>query len=270
MDVLYPIVCGVSDEFWRRFGSREYLTKNINRKAAMKVLAVGAHPDDVEFDCAGTLAKYKRLGHQVAIAVVTNGEAGSDTLCKQEIAAIRKKEAEASAAVIGAEFYWLGYPDEFLFNTPDVRLAFIDLIRQARPDLVIAPSPGQDYHPDHTISGQIVWDIRVMVTVPNIVTRHPPCANIPGIVYMDTTGGVNLIPNHYVDISADIDTKKKMLSFHKSQDAWMMAQYGVTCVEMMESFNRMRGFQCSCHFAEGFRIPPVWPRTVPKDGLINY
>jgi hypothetical protein len=108
-----------------------------------------------------------------------------------------------------------------------------------------------------------------MVTVPNIKTQHPPCAKIPEIVYMDTTGGVNFIPNHYVDISADIETKKEMLSCHKSQDAWMVAQYGVTCVAMMESFSRMRGFQCGCRFAEGFEIPPIWPRTVAKDGLIT-
>jgi len=234
-----------------------------------QILAVGAHPDDIEFQCAGTLAKYKRMGHQVAMAVATNGEVGSPTLSKKEIAAVRKKEAEASAAVIGAEFYWLGYPDEFLFNTQDTRLAFIDLMRHARPDLVIACHPGRDYHPDHTASGQIVWDIHVMVTVPNIATRHPPCAKIPEIVYMDTVGGVNFIPNHYVDISEDIEAKKQMLSCHKSQDVWMVSQFGVACVEMMESFNRMRGFQCGCRFAEGFEIPPMWPRTVSRDGLIT-
>ena len=68
----------------------------------MKVLAVGAHPDDLEFLCAGTLAKYKRQGHAVAMAVATNGEVGSPTLSKSEIAAVRRREAEASAAVIGA------------------------------------------------------------------------------------------------------------------------------------------------------------------------
>ena len=65
----------------------------------MKVLAVGAHPDDIEFLCAGTLAKYKRLGHEVAIAIATNGEVGSSTLSKAEIAAIRHDEAAASAAI---------------------------------------------------------------------------------------------------------------------------------------------------------------------------
>jgi LmbE family N-acetylglucosaminyl deacetylase len=234
----------------------------------MKVLAVGAHPDDIEFQCAGTLAKYRRMGHQVAMAVATNGEVGSATLSKQEIAAVRRKEAEASAKVIDAEFYWLDYPDEFLFNTPETRRRFIDLVRQARPDIILCPDPGRDYHPDHTTCGQVIWDIHVMTPVPNIVTAHPPAARIPEIAYLDTIGGVNFIPERYVDIGEDIEIKKQMLSCHKSQDAWMVNQYGVTCVAMMESFSRMRGFQCGCRFAEGFRIPPIWPRKVEKDGLL--
>jgi LmbE family N-acetylglucosaminyl deacetylase len=234
----------------------------------MKVLAVGAHPDDIEFQCAGTLSKYRRQGHHIAIAIATNGEVGSSTHTKEEITAIRKKEAQASAAMIEAELYWLNYPDEFLFNTPETRLKFIDIVRQARPDLIICPNPQRDYHPDHTTTGQIIWDIHVMVTVPNIVTIHAPCTVIPDIVYMDTTAGVNLIPNRFVDISDDIETKKKMLACHKTQDSWTLYQYGVTCVAMMESFARTRGFQCGCQFAEAFDIPPVWPRKVEKIALI--
>jgi LmbE family N-acetylglucosaminyl deacetylase len=234
----------------------------------MKVLAVGAHPDDLEYLCAGTLAKYKRLGHEVAMAVATNGEVGSSTLSKAEIAAVRRKEAEASAAVIGAEFYWLGYPDEFLFNNAPTRLRFIDLVRQSRPDLIICHDPQNDYHPDHTTSGQIIWDIHVMGTVPNIVTDHPPCAKLPEIIYMDTIGGVNFIPNRYVNISDDIESKRKMLDCHKSQDRWMTEMYGMPPISMMECFSRMRGFQCGRSFAEGFRVPPMWPKSVEADGLL--
>jgi LmbE family N-acetylglucosaminyl deacetylase len=234
----------------------------------MKVLAVGGHPDDIEFLCAGTLAKYKRLGHEVAIAIATNGEVGSSTLSKAEIAAIRRNEAEAAAAVIGAEFHWLGYPDEFLFNNAETRLRFIDLVRAVRPDLILCLDPENDYHPDHRTSGQIIWDTHVMVTVPNIKTDRPPCTKIPEIIYMDTIGGVNFIPNRYVDISADIDAKRKMLSCHKSQEQWGMDMYGVTTVGLMEAFSRMRGFQCGRPFAEGFRTPPMWPKTVDAEGLL--
>ncbi len=234
----------------------------------MRVLAVGAHPDDIEFLCAGTLAKFRRKGHQVIIAIATNGEVGSATHTKEQIAAIRMNEAESSARIIGADFYWMDYPDEFLFNNAQTRLKFIDMVRQACPDLIICHNPDCDYHPDHRTSGQIIWDIHVMVTAPNIVTDHPPCAKIPEIVYMDTIAGVDFIPDRYVDISAEIDTKRKMLGCHKSQDAWMVNQYGVTCIEMMGSFSRMRGFQCGCGFAEGFKVPAIWPRTVDPEGLL--
>lgn len=234
----------------------------------MKVLAVGAHPDDLEFLCAGTLAKYKRQGHEVAIAIATNGEVGSSTMSKEEIAAVRRGEAQAAAAILGAEFYWLGYPDEFLFNNAESRLHFIDVVRAARPDLVLCPDPDNDYHPDHTTTGRIIWDTHVMVTVPNIVTDHAPCAKIPEIIYMDTVGGVNFIPNRYVDITAEMEVKRAMLACHKSQEQWMIDMYDVTTLEMMENFSRMRGFQCGCKFGEGFRVPPLWPRSVPPEGLL--
>ena len=234
----------------------------------MKIMAIAAHPDDIEFLCAGTLAKYMRLGHEVAIAVATNGEVGSSVHSKQEIAAVRRAEAEASAAIIGASFCWLDYPDEFLFNDAETRLRFIDLVRHTRPDLIVCHDPDNDYHPDHTTVGQIIWDTHVMVTVPNIQTDHPPCTKIPEIIYMDTIGGVNFIPNQYVDISKDIETKRQMLSCHKSQEQWMVDMYNVTTVSMMENFSRMRGFQCGCQYAEGFRKPPLWPRAVPSEGLL--
>jgi LmbE family N-acetylglucosaminyl deacetylase len=107
----------------------------------MRVLAIGAHPDDLEFLCGGTLAKYAQQGHHVTMAVVTNGEVGSATLPKEEIAAIRKEEASAAASVIGADFFWMDFPDEFLFKTEQSRLAFINVIRRARPDVIITHAP---------------------------------------------------------------------------------------------------------------------------------
>ncbi len=78
-----------------------------------RILAVGAHPDDIELQCAGTLAKFAARGDQVFMAISTNGELGSAKLSKAEIARVREREARASAGVIGAELIWLGYPDGF-------------------------------------------------------------------------------------------------------------------------------------------------------------
>ena len=84
----------------------------------MRILAFSPHPDDVEILCAGTLAKYAAQGHEVAVAYVTDGGGGSPTLPCEEIAAIRKAEAEKSAAVLGARFIWMGIADEFLYDSP--------------------------------------------------------------------------------------------------------------------------------------------------------
>jgi LmbE family N-acetylglucosaminyl deacetylase len=225
----------------------------------MRVLAVGAHPDDLEILCAGTLAKYARRGDHVTMAVATNGEVGSATLGKAEIAEIRRQEAQASATVIGADFIWIGYPDEFLFSTPETRLNFLNVVRRARPDIVLTHAP-TDYHPDHRNTGEILWDIRVMTTVPNIETEQPPCEKIPEIYYFDTLAGIDFVPEHYVDVSESFHLKKEMLACHKSQADWLQNQYQVSYLEFIEYTGRYRGLQCGVRYAECFRASPTWPK----------
>lgn len=82
----------------------------------MNVLAIGAHPDDLEILTAGTLALYARAGRQVTMCVMTNGELGSDTPTRGDTAALRRTEAEASAKIIGAQFHCLEQPDGFLYD----------------------------------------------------------------------------------------------------------------------------------------------------------
>jgi LmbE family N-acetylglucosaminyl deacetylase len=228
----------------------------------MRILAVGAHPDDIEFMCAGTLAKFTMRGDQVIIAVATNGEVGSMTLSKEEIARIRRKEAENSAAVIGAEFIWMNIPDEFLFDNESTRLKFIEMIRKAHPDIIITHWPEDPYHPDHSNTGKIVNDVCLMVTVPNIETESPPCKKIPYLYYADAQAGVNFIPEEYVDITDTFEIKKKMLSMHKSQEQWLIDQYNISPLEFMEIISKFRGIQCGCRYAEGFRKANAWPRII--------
>ncbi len=193
----------------------------------MRVMAFGPHPDDVELFCSGTLAKYKAQGHDVGIAVMTRGDVGSPTLSREEIAAVREKEARGSAAILGAEFFWLGYDDEFLYDTPDVRRHVIDTIREFKPDIVLCPDRDNDYHPDHVRTGQLIWDTHVMATVPLIPTGHPVCSKIHEIWYYDTAAGVGFQPEYYVDITSTWETKLKMVQSHDSQNAWLVHIYGI-------------------------------------------
>ena len=232
----------------------------------MKILAVGAHPDDLEILCAGTLAKYALRGDEVTMAVATNGEVGSATLSKEEIASVRQREAQASADVIGAKLVWMNYPDEFLFSTVETRLAFLNMVRAVRPDVILTHAPA-DYHPDHRATGEIVWDIRVMTTVPNIQTENPPCEKIPEIYYFDTVAGINFIPEYYVDISECFTTKQKMLACHRSQEGWLQNQYQMDYMQFIDRISGYRGLQCGARYAECFQVSPTWPKW-PKAPLL--
>ena len=226
----------------------------------MRVLAIGAHPDDLELQCAGTLAKYALGGNQVTMAVAMSGDCGSATLPKEEIAAIRGAEARASAAVLGSEFLAMdNYSDGFLFSTEKTRLDFLNVIRRARPDVILTHSPN-DYHPDHRMVAQIVCDVRIMISVPNIKTEAPPYDILPEIYFFDTMAGVDFVPQHYVDITSTFDLKRKMLSCHKSQASWLEDQYKMTYLDFIDCVGRFRGLQCGVQYAECFQVSPIWPR----------
>jgi LmbE family N-acetylglucosaminyl deacetylase len=225
----------------------------------MHILAVGAHPDDLEILCGGTLARYAKAGHQVTMAVATNGEVGSPTLSREEISEIRRREAFTSAAVIGADFVWMNYPDEFLFSNEESRRSFLNMVRKARPDVILTHAPA-DYHPDHRTTGQIIWDIRIMTTVPNIETEEPPCVKIPEIYYFDTIAGIDFVPQYYVDISETFELKKQMLACHKSQSTWLEDQYQMDYMQFIDTISRYRGLQCGAKYAECFQVSPTWPK----------
>ena len=139
----------------------------------MNILAIGAHPDDVEEYCGGTLAKYAKQGHKVFTATATNGNIGSATLPMDEIARIRKEEARRAAAHIGAEYICLDYNDEMFFEDREARIAFIDLVRYCQADIILTHSP-KDYNPDHELTSKIVTDIAVMIPIAKIPTKNKP------------------------------------------------------------------------------------------------
>jgi LmbE family N-acetylglucosaminyl deacetylase len=225
----------------------------------MRVLAVGAHPDDLEILCAGTLARYARRGDQVFMAVSTDGAGGSMDRPEAEIRQVRQAEARASAELIGAEAIWMGQTEAQLFDTAETRLRYIDLVRRTRPDVILTHDPVNDYHPDHLATGQILWSVRVMVVQPNIVTEHPPAAVIPDIYYMDTIAGINFSPQMYVDVSDTMEVKRRMLAAHASQIELMKARYDMTLLEFMEICTAFRGVQTGTRYAEAFRRAATFP-----------
>ena len=234
----------------------------------MNILAIGAHPDDVEISCGGTLAKYAKQGHKVFTATATNGNIGSATLPMDEIARIRKEEARRAAAHIGAEYICLDYDDEMFFEDRAARLAFIDLVRYCKADVILTHNP-EDYNPDHELTSKIVNDIAVMIPVAKIVTKNKPYDRIPIIAYFEPANGLGFVPTEYVDITETMETKIAMCSEHKSQVQWMQDNYKETMAnkdffESHEIIARYRGLQCGVEYAEGFRMANDAFRVVPR------
>ena len=233
----------------------------------MNILAIGAHPDDVEISCGGTLAKYAKQGHKVFTATATNGNIGSATLPMDEIARIRKEEARRAAAHIGAEYICLDYDDEMFYEDKAARLKFIDLVRYCKADIILTHNP-EDYNPDHELTSKIVNDIAVMIPIAKIQTPNKPYDKIPIIAYFESANGLGFIPTEYVDITDTIEIKMAMCSEHKSQVQWMQDNYkdtlnGKNFLEQYYTQSRYRGIQCGVEYAEGFRMANDAFRVVP-------
>lgn len=233
----------------------------------MNILAIGAHPDDIETSCGGTLAKYAKMGHKVFTATATNGNVGSATLPMEEIAAIRKEEARRAAAHIGAEYICLDYDDEMFFEDKTARLAFIDLVRYCKADVILTHNP-EDYNPDHELTSKIINDIAVMIPIEKIKTKNPAYDKIPIIAYFEPVNGLGFVPTDYVDITDTIEIKMAMCREHKSQVSWMQDNYKDTMAdkdffENYYTIAKYRGIQCGVEYAEGFRMANDAYRVVP-------
>ena len=233
----------------------------------MNILAIGAHPDDIEAQCAGTLAKYAKMGHKVFTATATNGNIGSATLPMDEIAAIRKEEARRAAAHIGAEYICLDYDDEMFYEDKNARLKFIDLVRYCKADVIFTHNP-KDYNPDHELTSKIINDIAVMIPIAKIQTRNAPYDKIPIIVHYEPVYGLGFIPTEYVDITDTMEIKMAMLREHKSQISWMQDNYkdAVGDKDFFENYYtiaKYRGLQCGVEYAEAFRMANDAFRVVP-------
>ena len=232
----------------------------------MNVLFVGAHPDDIETFCGGTVARYHERGDKLFFCVSTNGNVGSSTIPPAEIAAIRHKEALAAAGMVDAELLWLDFDDEFLMDSRETRLAFIDAFRKADPDVVFCHWRN-DYNPDHSISGFIVDECIHMASIPNIKTDTPPTDKIPPVYFMDTPAGVNFEPEIYVDITKTFDKKIEMVGKHVSQNKWMKDLFGYELEAFLEIPAKFRGLQAGVPMAEAYAPSRRWGRTFTRHFL---
>ena len=185
---------------------------------AIRVIAIGAHPDDCDIKAGGIAAKYAALGHKVRFVSVTNGDAGHQAEGGGMLAARRRAEAQESGRRLGIEYIVLDNHDGELVPSLDVRLQIIRQIREWDADIVIAPRPN-DYHPDHRYTGILVQDASYMVTVPNIASDTPAIKKNPLFLYFSDrfSRPQPFRPDIVVSIDDVLEKKYSGLDAHVSQ-----------------------------------------------------
>jgi LmbE family N-acetylglucosaminyl deacetylase len=191
-----------------------------------RVLVVAAHPDDVDFGAAGTIAGWTAAGIEVAYCIITNGDAGGfdPAIPRADIPSIRQAEQRAAAAAVGVtDVTFLGYPDGRLYVTHDLRRDITRQIRRARPQRVLGQSPERNWqriapsHPDHLAAGEATLcalypDARNQFAHPELVLEGLG-EWVVGEMWL--SGGPRA--DHFVDVTDTFDKKLAALRAHVSQ-----------------------------------------------------
>lgn len=244
----------------------------------MNVLAFGAHPDDLECYCAGTLLKCKDRGDSIFVALTTSGNTGSNSIpTKEQVAAIREAEQLKCCAHYGAQTRFLRFEDEGLLDIPETRKAVLDAIRWAEPDLILV-NPPWDPSPDHGMTGKLVTQVLLSVDGKLQNGELPPLKKMPSVFFFPADGCVNFTPDIYVDISDKIEEKCRMMLYHGSQQAWanerrpdekQNKEREASMTDFCRTISRYIGIRGDCRYAEGFVAYHI-PGYAPNYKLIPY
>ena len=218
----------------------------------MNILAVCAHPDDIECSVGGTLLKYRKQGHKIFIALTTSGNTGSNIMTDvKEIERVREAEMLESAKVYDAEVRFLRNDDERLLDTNETRTQVLDALRWADPDVIFTHN-AQEESPDHYMTSHLVRSMMLSLPGRNQQSHEKPCKKAPSLFMWETGFGIGYLPEVYVDISEECDEKIRAIELHKSQFAYM-SDFGAQLGEDVRTHARFRGIQCGCKYAECFR-----------------
>jgi LmbE family N-acetylglucosaminyl deacetylase len=197
--------------------------------AGMNVLAIGAHPDDIEYGCGGTLTRYAQKGHAIHLFVASDGARGGD-------GGERRREQDESAMILGArDVFWGGYPDTEIPLNRELIVRLEDVIAKVRPSMIFVNSP-DDTHQDHRHLAQGVTS----------ATRY-----VPNFLFYEVPSTQNFAPNCYMDIAKVLDTKLAALEAHRSQVSKTNIE-DRTILELAESCATFRGIQARVKYAEAF------------------
>lgn len=219
-------------------------------------MVVVAHPDDAEFFCAGTVARWAREGCEVTYVVITKGDKGSEdpSMTSEKLTVIREAEQRAAGAVLGVKnFEFMGYPDGYLQHTLDLRRDVTRIIRKYRPHVLLTFDPTSRYfgdtyvnHPDHRVAGDVALDAtfpcaRDRLTFPELLMDGYEPWKVRQ-VWLSSFDAANV----WVDISDVMALKKEALLKHPSQ-------LGPEVAEFADEMAKGSGAAGGLEFAESFR-----------------
>jgi LmbE family N-acetylglucosaminyl deacetylase len=194
----------------------------------INILAIGPHPDDIEYGCGGTLAISKLKKYGIHLLVMSKGEAGGDSLK-------REKEMARSAKLLKADLHWGGFLDTQVTLNANLIGAIEGIIKEVKPDVVLTPYYN-DTHQDH----------RTISTATITATRH-----YRNVLFYEVPSSVDFVPNTFVDIGKVIKTKLELLRIHHSQVNKTKVP-GLNILENARSTAIFRGVQDRVKYAEGF------------------
>jgi LmbE family N-acetylglucosaminyl deacetylase len=222
-----------------------------------RVLAVVAHPDDAEILCAGTLARARRDGASIGIAVVCKGDRGQPEVPIPELADVRREEMTVAAKLLGAQLFLGDVSDGTLIDSVAVGLELTEIYRKFESTLVLAHDPA-DYHSDHQAASRIAQAASWYCASRGHETPSPPIPGPPALWFMDTVQMLGFDPGFYIDVTAHMELKLAMLRCHESQTA--RGADLPPLAHAMELQARARGMQADVEYAEAFRIAPMMKR----------
>jgi len=211
----------------------------------MKILAIGAHPDDIEIYMFGLLSAFLNRGDKVYPVVATDGSLGTVSI-KKNLKMIRKKETKKAMKKFNEPIF-LDAKDGSLSSNLTVTKTIKKIILSIVPDLIVTHSPF-DYHPDHRALSKYVKDAAGFVSP---------------ILYADTLMGVNFNPSIYINISDYIEEKLSAIMFHRSQNPEKF-------VHATKLLNNFRAAQCNGDvngYAEAYSFESIFPYCDIRDLL---
>lgn len=195
----------------------------------MDVIAIGPHPDDLEYGCGGALYKLSRAGHRISLLVMTRGEMGGNP-------EVRQKEQEHAAKILKAKLYWGRFADTQIPLQKETINTLEFFMQKIRPDLIFVPFPN-DTHQDHrTVSQATVTAARY----------------VQNVLFYEVPTTVDFSPaSVFIDIGQVIDRKMTLLKSHRSQ-VFATRVADLTILEAAKASALFRGFQNRVKYAEGF------------------